>query len=176
MRNLHTRILHHPIDAVRHWIDLAWSGTKQDVFPRDVIPSWRANPDGGDALQPGATRLGHGPFVFTLRWWDGVRWRADLDSDAGYQAFHLQAQGKRTRLVHSLDATLPLATRLALIPIHDWAIEAMFDRLEHALEHGSVPAVTTRPMGFVARRMFARHRLPALAKPRIAGANAMVVW
>ena len=99
--------------------------------------------------------------MFTLRWWDGVRWRADLDANAGWHGFHLQAQGKQTRLVHSLDAQLALATRLALIPLHDWAVEAMFDRLEHALENGHVPRTTTRPMGFVARRLFeaGRNRL-----------------
>ena len=165
MRNLHTRVLHHPIESVRRWIDHAWSGTKQDIFPRDIIPSWRANPDGTDTLIPGTTKLGHGPFVFTLRWWDGVRWRADLDANAGWHGFHLQAQGKKTRLIHSLDAQLSLATRLAIIPLHDWAVEAMFDRLEHALENGYVPLVTTRPMGFVARRMFeaGKNRLTTLA-------------
>ena len=154
MRNTHTRIIHHPIESVRPWIDHAWSGTKQDIFPRDIIPSWRANPDGTDALIPGVTKIGHGPFVFTLRWWDGVRWRADLDSNAGWHGFHLQAQGAKTRLIHQLDAQLSLATRLSVIPLHDWAIESLFDRLEHALENGTVPATTTRPMGFVARRIF----------------------
>ena len=154
MRNLHTRIIHHPIEAVRTWIGQAWSGTRNDIFPRDVFPSWRSNPDGTDALIPGVTKLGHGPFVFTLRWWDGVRWRADLDSNAGYHAFQLQQQGTKTRLIHSLDAQLSLAARLAIIPLHDWAVESMFDRLEHALEYGTVPTTTTRPMGFVARRVF----------------------
>jgi hypothetical protein len=154
MRNLHTRIIQHPVEAVRPWIAQAWSGTKNDIFPRDVFPSWRSNPDGTDTLIPGVTKLGHGPFVFTLRWWDGIRWRADLDSNAGYHAFHLQQQGKKTRLIHSLDAQLSLAARLAIVPLHDWAVESMFDRLEHALEYGTVPMTTTRPMGFVARRVF----------------------
>ena len=154
MRNFHTRMLHHPIEAVRPWIERAWSGSRSDIFPRDVIPTWRSTDD----LQPGVTKLGHGPFVFTLRWWDGVRWRADLDTNAGWHGFHLQQQGNKTRLIHSLDAQLSLVTRLSIIPIHDWAIESLFDRLEHALEHGSVPATTTRPMGFLARRMMASHR------------------
>jgi hypothetical protein len=154
MLNIHKRLFDHRIEQVRPWISLAWSGTKHDIFPRDVIPSWRANIDGSDGLVPEKTKLGHGNFVFTLRWWDGVRWRADLDSNAGWHGLYIQAQGAKTRVIHTLDASLSLATRLSVIPIHDWAIEAMFDRLEHALEHGTVPAVTSRPMSFLARRLF----------------------
>lgn len=154
MKTIHTRTLDYPIASVRPWISLAWSGSQQDIFPRDVIPSWRSNPDGSTGLVPGVTLLGHGPFTFTLRWWDGVWWRADLDSDAGWQSFHLIAQGRRTRVVHTLDASLGLATRLAIMPVHDWAIEALFDRLDHALATGWIPRRTERPMSFVARRMF----------------------
>jgi hypothetical protein len=149
MTNIHKRLLDHPIDSIRPWISRLFSGTSVDCFPRDMLPSWRTS----DNLVPGETKLGYGPFSFTLRWWDGTRWRADLDSNAGYQAIFLQAQGKRTRVIHTLDASLSLVGRLSLIPIHDWAIEAMFDRLETAVATSHVPT-TLRPMGFVARRMY----------------------
>lgn len=154
MKNIHTRVFAHPIGLVRAWISLAWSDSTQDIFPRDVIRSWRTNPDGSSGLVPGVTLLGHGPFVFTLTWWDGVRWRADLDDHAGWHGFHLVERGGKTRVTHTLDASLDLATRLAIIPVHDWVIEAMFDRLEIALATGKVPRETTRPMGYLARRMF----------------------
>src|SRR5438093_4332761 len=50
-----------------------WSGGDRDCFPRDVIPNWRRNPPGADsgALIPGETLVGHGPFRFRLRAWDG---------------------------------------------------------------------------------------------------------
>lgn len=153
MKSVHTRVFAHPLALVRSWLSLAWSDSQQDIFPRDVIRCWRANPDGTTGLVPGVTLLGHGPFTFTLRWWDGVRWRADLDSNAGYQAFHLVDQHGKTRVTHTFEVSLPLASRLAIVPIHDWAVEAMFDRLEAALATGQVPRQTTRPMGFLARRM-----------------------
>jgi hypothetical protein len=155
MKNIHSRVFQFPIADVRHWISLAWSGSQQDIFPRDVIPTWRENPDGSADLKPGVTKLGHSRFVFTLRCWDGVHWRVELDSNAGWHGFHLIEEDRATRVVHTLDASLSLAARLAIIPIHDWAIEAMFDRLGDALATGRVPSVTTRPMGLVARRMFA---------------------
>jgi hypothetical protein len=42
-----------------------------------------------------------------------------------------------------------LSTRLRWAPfaaIHDWAVEALFDRLEVALRVGAVPERTPRPM------------------------------
>jgi hypothetical protein len=173
MKNIHTRTFDHPIAFVRPWIALAWSGSHQDIFPRDVVPTWRQNADGSQGLIPGVTKLGHGPFVFTLRWWDGVRWRADLDSDAGWHGVHLLAVDKRkTKVIHTLDATMSLATRLAVVPIHDWAVEAMFDRLGLALATGAIPAKTERPMGFLAQRMFDAMRLrQGLGKLALAGAR-----
>ena len=168
MRNVHTRLFAHPLALVRSWLDLAWSDSRQDIFPRDVIRGWRANPDGSTAWIPDVTLLGHGPFVFKLRWWDGVRWRADLDANAGSLAFHLAERGGKTRLGCTFEASLPLASRLAIVPIHDWAVEAMFDRLAIALATGSVPHETARPMGFVVRRM-----LDAMRDRRGLGSLAM---
>jgi hypothetical protein len=39
---------------------------------------------------------------------------------------------------------------MAIEPIHDWAVEALFDRLEHALRTGAVPERTERPMSRMA--------------------------
>lgn len=154
MKNIHSRIFDHPISLVRAWLDLAWSDSSQDVFPRDQIRSWRSNPDGSTAFVPGVTLLGHGPFVFKLVWWDGVRWRADLDCNAGSLSIHLVEKGRKTRVIVTFEATLDLASRLAIVPVHDWAVEALFDRLEVALRTGEVPRETTRPMGYFVRRMF----------------------
>ena len=86
MKSVHTRVFPYPMSLVRSWIDLAWSDSQQDIFPRDVIRPWRTNPDGTSKLVPGETMLGHGPFVFTLRWWDGVRWLTDRRGRAGDQS------------------------------------------------------------------------------------------
>lgn len=154
MKNIHSRTFAHPIALVRSWIELAWSDSHQDIFPRDVIRPWRTNRDGSNGLKPGVTMLGHGPFALTLRWWDGVRWRADLDSNAGWIGFHLVEKKGKTKVTATFEGMLGLASRLAIVPIHDWAVEAMFDRLDIALATGKVPAETTRPMGFLARRMY----------------------
>ena len=168
MKNVHTRVFPYPLALVRSWIELAWSDSQQDIFPRDVIRPWRINPDGSERLVPGQTQLGHGPFVFTLRWWDGVLWLADLDADCGWQGFHLVERRGKTRVTHTFSAALPLASRLAIVPVHDWAVEAMFDRLAIALATGAVPRETTRPMGFLARRM-----LEAMRERRGLGELAM---
>jgi hypothetical protein len=97
MKNVHQRLLAHPIDAVRPLVAQAWSGTPDDVFPRDVIPTWRENPPGVTGLVPGVTRLGHGPFRFRLTAWDGVRWRVGIEGGAGYHGFDLEACGDQTR-------------------------------------------------------------------------------
>jgi hypothetical protein len=159
MVNTHTRVLDHPIEAVRPWVERAWSGTSDDVFPRDRIPTWRKNPDGGDssALVPGVTKMGHGPFSFTLREWDGFRWRVDVASGSGWHGFDLEVLDDRvrdarsrtrprTRITHTLDVPMDLAFRLVILPMHDWAVESLFDRLEVALATGVVPLRTERRM------------------------------
>ena len=149
MKNVHSRVLFHSIAAVRPWIEAAWSATEDDVFPRDFIRSWRKNPEGvaPGALVPGVTRMGHGPFTFTLRQWDGARWRVDFAG--GWHGFDLEARGDRTEITHTLEGDLGLAFRLFVLPVHDWAVESMFDRLESALETGKVSA-STPPTGMVA--------------------------
>lgn len=154
MKNVHQRVLSHSIEAVRPLIALAWSGTDGDIFPRDVIPTWRENPPGIAGLVPGVTRLGHGPFRFRLTEWDGTRWRVELERGAGFHGFDLAAEGRTTRITHTLDVAAGLFFRAVVVPIHDWAVESMFDRLEAALATGVVPARTARPMGLRARAAF----------------------
>jgi hypothetical protein len=154
MKNVHQRVLSHPIEAVRPLVALAWSATDRDIFPRDVIGTWRENPPGTTGLVPGVTRLGHGPFRFRLTEWDGSRWRVALEGGTGWHGFDLEAEGETTRIIHTLEVDAGPVFRGVIVPIHDWAVESMFDRLEMALATGQVPARTERPMGVRARAAF----------------------
>jgi hypothetical protein len=152
MRNVHIRRLSAPIERVGPWIETCWTGGVLDCFPRDVIPSWRRNPPGADplALIAGETLIGHGPFRFRLREWDGRVWRVDVVGGlTGWHGFDLAPDGEGCRLTHTLELEESLAMRLGwmpIAPIHDWAVEALFDRLEHALATGAPPARTERRM------------------------------
>ncbi len=156
MQNVHARRVGAPIERVRPWIEALWSGSDRDCFPRDVIPNWRENPPGVDpmALVPGETLIGHGPFRFRLRAWDGSVWRVDVVGRlVGWHGFDLVPDGDSCVVTHTLELEGSLRSRLgwmAIEPIHDWAVEAMLDRLEHALRTGAVPARTERPMSRVA--------------------------
>lgn len=159
--NVHTRSFAAPIDAVRQWIESTWTGGPRDAMPR-VLGSWRKNPAGtsADVLIPGQTLMGHGPFRFQLIEWDGHRWRAEVlgEGAQGWHGFDLVEDGARTRVTHTLTVLSLkggwLAERM-LIPMHDWAVEAMFDRIEEALRTGDMPRHTTRPMPLPARVLFA---------------------
>ena len=156
MRNVHIRRVDAAIERVRPWIEALWSATDRDCFPRDVIRNWRKNPPGVDplALIPGETLIGHGPFRFRLRVWDGRAWRVDVvGRPVGWHGFDLVPDGEGCVVTHTLDIETRLPARLrwvAIEPLHDWAVEAMFDRLEHALRTGVVPARTDRPISRVA--------------------------
>lgn len=173
IRNIHVRTVAAPVDRVGLWIARCWTGGDGDCFPHDVIPDWRKNPPGEDpgALIPGETLLGHGPFRFRLRVWDGTTWRVDVvGRPAGWHGFDLQPDGDGCRVTHTLELERTLSTRLswmAIEPIHDWAVEALLDRLEHALRAGVVPERTARPMSRtaafalrLARRRPSRRRTP----------------
>jgi len=152
MLNVHTRRFDASIDDLRPWIESCWSAGERDCFPRDVIPTWRKNPPGvaPDALIPGQTLIGHGPFRFRLRSWDGARWRVDVAGGMpGWHGFDLTPDGTGCRVTHTLELRPSLRARvgwLVIEPIHDWAVEALFDRLGIALRTGEVPACTQRPM------------------------------
>jgi hypothetical protein len=160
IRNVHVRRVSAPVERVAPWIESCWSGGDRDCFPRDVIRTWRKNALGVDpiALIPGETLIGHGPFRFRLRAWDGVVWRADvIGRPVGWHGFDLGADGDGCRVTHTLELESSLAARLhwmAIQPIHDWAVESLFDRLDHALRTGVVPERTERPMSRVGKVAF----------------------
>jgi hypothetical protein len=152
IRNVHTRRVAAPLERVRPWIEACWTGGDRDCFPRDAIPSWRKNPPGSDplALIPGETLVGHGPFRFRLRSWTGAVWRVDVvGRPHGWHGFDLEPDGDGCRVTHTLELEGTLSARLrwmTIEAIHDWAVEALFDRLEHAVRTGAVPARSERPM------------------------------
>ena len=159
MRNVHTRLFSASIEQIRPWMEAAWSATDRDMFPRDVIPDWRRNPPGADplALLPGVTRVGHGPFSFRLVAWDGARWRVEVETAhyPGWHGFDLRPVDDGCEVTHTLEIDLQGLGRFVwpalMASIHDWAVEAAFDRLAHALATGSIPIRTERPMPWHAR-------------------------
>jgi hypothetical protein len=152
MKIVHVRRFAASIEEVRGWVAACWSGGDRDCFPRDVIATWRHNPDGVDpaALVLGETLLGHGPFRFRLREWDGRSWKVDFTGGMpGWHGFDLAPDGTGCRVTHTVSLPSSLSARLrwmVVAPAHDWAIEAMFDRMEHALRTGAVPSRTERPI------------------------------
>jgi hypothetical protein len=156
IRNVHVRRVAAQPEGVRPWIEACWTGGDRDCFPRDVIATWRKNPAGADplALIPGDTLIGHGPFRFRLRSWTGAVWRVDVvGRPRGWHGFDLEPDGDGCRVTHTLELEGTLSARLrwmAIESIHDWAVEALLDRLEHALRTGAVPARTERPMSRMA--------------------------
>ena len=163
MKNIHTREMNAPIEDVRPWIEACWTGTTDDPFPRDVLKTWRKNPPGEDrlALVPDVTRLGHGPFAFRFMSWDGNRWRVRVESKAfaGWHGFDLDPTRRGCRVTHTIELDLSGAARVVwpvcIAAIHDWAVEALLDRMEEALRTGTVPAITARKMPFPASVWFA---------------------
>jgi hypothetical protein len=186
MDNIHRRLFAAPPTAIHPWLLDAWSAGPRDIFPRDVIPDWRRNPAGyaPDAFLPGVTRIGHGPFAFTLRQVGATGWWVDVDGRPGWEhGFTLTAAPGGTLLTHRLRG--PLRGGMALVwpvlfaPLHDWAVEAIFDRLEAALATGSVPGSTARPQPLRVRLLFRfanwwlpRRRRRRAAVPRRADAPA----
>lgn len=154
MKNVHSRRFAVPIERLRPFIEACWSAGPDDPFPRDVLPTWRKNPPdrAPGALVPGVTFLGHGPFRFRLTEWDGRRWRVEFGDrrSRGWHGFDLEEEAGGCRVTHTLVMhSTPVrnaAWSIGIEPIHDWAVEAIFDRIEEALSTGTVPAVTTRPM------------------------------
>jgi hypothetical protein len=173
MENRHTCYFTHAPERIRPWIERAWTGTPEDVFPRDVLRTWRKNPEGVDpmAFVPGTTWIGHGPFRFRAERWDGSAWRVRVEAPGvqGWHGFDLSPAPGGARLTHTLQAELGGLMRLEwplfIAPLHDWVVEALFDRLEAALATGAVPEKTQRPMPFGVRVRFAAMR--RLARNRV---------
>jgi hypothetical protein len=163
MKNVHVREMPASIELVRPWIESSWTGTPRDPFPRDVLKSWRRNPPGAAplALIPNVTRLGHGLFSFRFESWDGERWRVRVEGKGlrGWHGFDLQATALGCRVTHTLEVTPSLAGALLwrgfIAPVHDWCVEAIFDRIEEALRTGEMPAATRRKMPWRAAASFA---------------------
>lgn len=154
MKDVHLREMMAPIELVRPWIEASWTGTSRDPFPRDVLNSWRKNPPGADplALIPNVTRVGHGFFSFRFESWDGERWRVRVESEdfQGWHGFDLRTTTLGCRVTHTIEVTPSLVTAVLwhvfVAPIHDWFVEAMFDRIEEALRTGEMPTLTRRNM------------------------------
>lgn len=177
VRNVHTRRVSAPLERVQPWIEALWSGGPRDCFPRDVIASWRRNPPGADPLTliPGETLLGHGPFRFRLRVWDGRVYRLDVVGGPAWHGFDLEPEGDGCRVTYALELEANLPARLgwmAIEPIHDWTVEALLDRLEQAVRTGAVPARTERPMPFVSAVAFAILRRARRGRSRLTTAPA----
>lgn len=162
MKNFHQRRIAARPEELARWIERLWSGTGDDCFPRDVIPTWRKTDGVRDPNQliAGRTRLGHGPFSFDFERWDGSAWRVTFEREGmkGWHGFDLVPKQDGTLLTHTIEADLAGTSRLLwhglIAPVHDWAVEAMFDRIEEALATGTAPQHTTRPMAFVPRVAF----------------------
>ena len=163
MKNVHVREMRAPIERVRPWIEASWTGTPRDPFPRDILKSWRKNLPGADplALIPDVTRVGHGFFSFRFQSWDGERWRVRIESAdvRGWHGFDLQTSPLGCRVTHTIEATPSLRGAVLwhgfVAPIHDWFLEAMFDRIEEALRTGEMPDVTRRRMPWRVAALFA---------------------
>ena len=175
MLNTHSREFRASPEAIGRFIEAAWSGTDADPFPRDVIATWRKNPEGVAplALVPTLTSVGHGPFRFRFESWDGRRWRVRVLQDGyrGWHGFEIEKAAEGTRVTHTIELELTGSARvvwpLAVEPIHDWAVEALFDRIEAALRSGQMPARTERPMSLrAALTLRALRALPPVSRPR----------
>jgi len=144
IENTHERLMRASVPDLRAWLDRAWTGGADDVFPRDRLPSWReAGP---------APRFGHARLRFQMQREDATGWEARFLAGRfeGHHGFELRPEGNNTRIRHTLRGRARGAVRwqwpLLFRPLHDWAAEALFDRLEVALKTGSVPDTTARPM------------------------------
>jgi hypothetical protein len=174
VKNVHQRHFRANSADLGRWITRLWSGTQDDCFPYDYIPTWRKTDGVRDParLIAGHTKLGHGPFSFNFQQWDGSQWRVTFERRgmAGWHGFDLIPESDGIRLVHTIELRLRGAPRLIwpvlIEPVHDWAVEAIFDRIEEALETGVAPRHTKRPMPFASRLAFAALKLVRGKKPR----------
>jgi hypothetical protein len=158
IRHVHTRRIAAPLSEVVAAVDALWSRTKRDALPRQ-LSGWRRTPAGAQGLAVG-TRFGHGPFSFQVEQWDGQTLRARIDTAGfhGQHGFHLRSEDDHVVITHELDAQLTpvrwLLWQLFIASGHDWAVEAMFDRMQ-ALLGAAAPERHTAPLGM---RVFARLR------------------
>ncbi len=152
IRHTHTRRFDASPAQLATLIDQAWTRGPRDAFPHDRIRPWRKDPPGAQGWVAGASRFGHGPFAFLVERWDGQVLRAKIETPGftGWHGFELRADGAGTVLIHDLQADVSLVPwlvwRAAIGQAHDWAVESLFDRLEHILREGHAPPATARPL------------------------------
>jgi hypothetical protein len=150
IRHVHSRSFAADADRVASVVERMWSGTERDAFPWDFIRPTRSDPPGARGFVPGASTFGHGPFRFTLEQWDGRVFRARVDTPGfeGSHGFVLEPTASGCRVTHDLDAQVafaPWAVWKAVVgSAHDWAVEAIFDRMAAVLETGRAPTRTAR--------------------------------
>ena len=103
------------------------------------------------------------PWIEAVRFqsWDGERWRVRIESEGlrGWHGFDLQTNPLGCRVTHTIEAARSLCGAVLwhgfVAPIHDWFLEAMFDRIEEALRTGEMPAMTRRRMPWRVATLFA---------------------
>jgi hypothetical protein len=167
IRHTHVRSFVAPLPEVVAAIDALWSGGPLDAVPA-ALHGWRKSPRGAQGFAVG-TRFGHGPFSFFVDQWDGRTLRARIETAGfrGYHGFAIAHEAERVVVTHDLDAKLTLpnwtAWQLFIAHGHDWAVEAVFDRMHELLRDGQAARVSRQPpLGMrafaAARNVFAKTR------------------
>lgn len=143
----HSRRVCHPRATVRPWLDRIWVEDEDALFPRDVLPPFRVE-EGGRVV------MGHGPLPFVQGEVSPSSWRVRTPY-GGWHGFTLVEDGDGCEVTHELSIDGPwwleLSWRWMVAPGHAWAVEAILDRLEIALERGAPPRITSRPLPWSAR-------------------------
>ncbi len=101
-----------------------------------------------DALIPGVTICTHGPLAFRVDRNDAEELR--FATPYGSHGFIVKEVDGQTQVEHVLSMDFPLWLRavwaLGIRSGHDFAVEAIFDRLESTLRTGAIPTRTERAL------------------------------
>jgi len=176
IRHVHERRFQAPLAEVVAIVDSMWSGGPLDALPR-ALGGWRRTPPGAQGFAAG-TRFGHGPFSFLVEHWDGHTLRARVETVGfrGCHGFVLQREGDHVLVTHDLDAEGTLGAwmvwQLFIARGHDWAVEALFDRMHVLLSDGGAERASSRPP--LGMRVFAATRR-LLRSAGLAGKRATTV-
>jgi hypothetical protein len=85
--------------------------------------------------------------------------RLESEGFRGWHGFDLETTPLGCRVTYTIEAepSLPgvVFWHVFVVPVHDWFIEAIFDRIEEALRTGEMPTVTRRKMPWRAATSFA---------------------